>query len=103
MVSVRRTDATDAALLAPGERWFLYRNLELELESARLAALQGDRANYQQSLASARRWLETRFDRNDAGVQSALDALAELQSVEFIATWPDISGSLTELRRATPE
>jgi uroporphyrin-3 C-methyltransferase len=103
MVSVRRTDATDAALLAPEERFFLYRNLELELESARLAALQGDAANYRQSLASARRWLETRFDRNDPGVQSALDALAELEAVEFVASWPDISGSLTELRRAAAE
>jgi len=103
MVSVRRMDTTDAALLAPEERWFLYRNLELELESARLAALQGDRANYEQSLESARRWLETRFDRNDAGVQSALDAIAELRTVEFIASWPDISESLTELRRANGE
>jgi uroporphyrin-3 C-methyltransferase len=99
MVSVHRADASPERLPRE-ERWFLYRNLELELESARLAALQGDAANYRQSLESARRWLDTRFDEDDAGVQSALDALAELQGVELVATWPDISGSLTELRRA---
>jgi hypothetical protein len=27
-------------------------------------------------------------------------ALAELQGIELVASWPDISGSLTELRRA---
>jgi hypothetical protein len=36
-------------------------------------------------------------------VQSSLDALAELEAVEFVAIWPDISGSLTELRRAAAE
>jgi uroporphyrin-3 C-methyltransferase len=100
MVSVQRTTGGGAPVLAPEERFFLYRNLELELESARLAALRGDAANYRQSLEAARRWLETRFARDDPGVQSALAALAELQGVELVTSWPDISGSLDELRHA---
>jgi uroporphyrin-III C-methyltransferase len=100
MVTVQRASGSEPVLLAPEERFFLYRNLELELESARLAVLEGDAANYKQSLQSAQHWLETRFDRNDGGVQSTLDALAELQSAELITSWPDISGSLAELHRA---
>jgi uroporphyrin-III C-methyltransferase len=99
MVSIHKTGAGDEALLAPEERFFLHRNLELELESARLAALRGDAANYAQSLASAQRWLQTRFAANDAGVRSALDALAELANVKLVTSWPDISASLAELRR----
>jgi uroporphyrin-3 C-methyltransferase len=100
MVSVHRTAGGGAVALAPEERWFVYRALELELESARLAALRGDAANYRQSLASARRSLETRFVQEDRGVASALAALAELEEAELVTEWPDISGSLAELRRA---
>jgi uroporphyrin-3 C-methyltransferase len=99
MVTIQRTSGGGPAILAPEERFFLYRNLELELESARLAALQGDAANYRQSLESAQRWLETRFDKDDPGVQSARAALTELQGVQLVTTWPDISGSLAELQR----
>jgi uroporphyrin-3 C-methyltransferase len=100
MVSVQRTSGGGLPILAPEERFFLYRNLELELESARLAALEGDAANYDQSLQSAQRWLETRFEKDNPGVQSAIAALAELQTVKLVTSWPDISGSLAELRRA---
>ena len=100
MVSIRKTSDGDGVMLAPQERFFLYRNLELELESARLAALRGDAANYQQSLASAQRWLQTRFAADDAGVRSALEALTELAAVQLVTSWPDISASLAELRRA---
>ena len=100
MVSVQRTSGGGLPILAPEERFFLYRNLELELESARLAALEGDAANYDQSLQSAQRWLETRFEKDNPGVQSAIAALAELQTVKLATHWPDISGSLAELRRA---
>jgi uroporphyrin-III C-methyltransferase len=100
MVSVQRTAGSGAVALAPEERWFVYRSLELELESARLAALRGDAANYAESLASARRSLETRFVQDDPGVASALAALAELEASDLVTEWPDISGSLAELRRA---
>jgi uroporphyrin-3 C-methyltransferase len=100
LVSIERTDGGGAPVLPPEERFFLYRNLELELESARLAALRGDAANYAQSLASARRWLETRFAQDDPGVQSALAAITELSGIQLVATWPEISGSLNELRSA---
>jgi uroporphyrin-3 C-methyltransferase len=100
MVSVQKSNGSAPVILAPQERFFLYRNLEIELESARLAALQRDSANYKQSLESAQRWLETRFDKEDAGVQSAISAINELHGVALATSWPDISGSLAELQRA---
>ena len=40
LLVISRTDKNNAALLAPQERYFLYQNLRLQLEAARLAAIE---------------------------------------------------------------
>ncbi len=100
MFSIQRDDSEIAPLLAPDERFFLFRNLALQIDAARLAALRGDQANFEQSLASARRWLQQHFDVEDAGVESALATLDELSGVQIDPPEPDISGSLRALRRS---
>jgi uncharacterized protein HemX len=99
LVTVRRSSGEDFTPL-PEQRYFLYRSLELELEAARLALLRGDAADYAQSLDAAERALQTRFDADDPGVQSALATLGKLEEIELVPAWPDISGSLAELRRS---
>ena len=98
MVTVQRTSGVEFTPL-PEERYYLYRTLELELEAARLALLRGDSANYTQSVEAAERALQTRFDADDPGVRGALETLTRLQGIELVPEWPDISGSLAELRR----
>jgi uroporphyrin-3 C-methyltransferase len=99
LVTVRRSNGEQFTPL-PEQRYFLYRSLELELEAARLALLRGEAAEYTQSIEAAERALQTRFDADDPGVQSALATLGKLKGIELVPAWPDISGSLAELRRS---
>ncbi len=101
MVSVQKDDADIAPLLAPQQRFFLYRNLELQLESARLAALRADNANYSESLSAATRWLNNRFDVSQPAVGSALATLEELAQTDVAPERPNIAGSLSALREVT--
>ncbi len=85
----------EAAVLAPEQRYFLYQNLRLQLESARLALLNPDTDSFQHSLKTAITWLEHYFtgDERDAMLET-LNSLAE-QNIDV--SIPDISGSLNWL------
>lgn len=100
---VRRSDTPAAPLLAPDEAFFLYRNVELDLKSARLAVLARDAGNYSASLEAARRGLQEYFAADDDGVRSLLEAIAELETRNVAPEWPEISRSLALLRNAGAE
>lgn len=89
-------------LLAPEQDYFLRQNLELRLAAARAALLQRDSAAFQSSAQLARTWLETYFNPQDASVKSAIQALAQMQGQQLNPPLPDISASLTLLRRLEP-
>ena len=99
---VRRTEGSVAPLLSPQEAFFLRRNLELELQAARIAVLTGDASVYRASLGTARRWTEEYFRTDDGGVSAFIDALRELEGREITVELPDISGSLRALSEARP-
>ncbi len=94
---VRRTEGSEEPLLSPEESFFLRRNLELELQTARLALLEADASVYRASLNSGRRWTEEYFQTDDPGVQAFITALGELESRRIEIEIPDISGSLKTL------
>lgn len=98
MLTIRRTDETHRPLMPPEREFFLYQNLLLKLESARLALFRRDTASYRQALDSAREWLRTYFDHGDPRVTGALDTLKDMRNVELVWEAPDIGGSLTMLR-----
>jgi len=98
-VSVRRTDQPLKPLLPPDAVYFLRSNLALQLQAARLALLRGDAALFQQSLDDAARWLAEYYDGERTPVKSAIDTIDELRNTQFSDSWPDISQSLTLLRR----
>lgn len=100
---IRRTDAPAAPLLAPDESFFLYRNVELDLKSARLAVLARDPENYLASLGAAHRALREYFETSDEAVQSLLAAVEALEGREIAPEWPEISRSLALLRAAGAE
>jgi uroporphyrin-III C-methyltransferase len=95
---VRRTETRAAPLLAPEEAFFLYRNVELDLKSARLAVLARDRENYAASLESARESLSEYFDTSDEAVRSLITSIQSLEQSEIAPRWPEISRSLALLR-----
>jgi uroporphyrin-3 C-methyltransferase len=100
LVSVRRSDEDIEPLLAPRERFFLYRNLELKLQLARIALLERDPAGFRDHLRGARGWLITYFDVEDARVRDLMDTLADLETREIAPAVPDLSASLRALRQA---
>lgn len=97
---IRRTDAPATPLLAPDESFFLYRNVELDLKSARLAVLARDADNYVESLEAAREALHEYFETSDEAVRSLIDAIQELEERDIAPAWPEISRSLAALRSA---
>lgn len=92
LVVIRHQQDGSAAVLVPEQRYFLYQNLRLKLETARFALLSGKSSVYQASLASASDWLTQYFvgDKRDA----MLKVVAELQRKNITEQMPDISASL---------
>ncbi len=99
LVTIRRSDRDQVALLPPDERAFLFQNLKLKLEGARLALLQRNDALYQDSLKQAGLWLDRYFDREQAAVITAKKQIEDLKQVTLAPSLPDISGSLRVLRQ----
>lgn len=95
LVVIRHDQTGETAVLVPEQRYFLYQNLRLQLESARLALLNADNDNYQHSLQTAIDWLQQYFtgDQRDA----LLNTLKKLQDAQINISIPDISGSLNWL------
>jgi len=92
--TVRRETGSSAPLLSPEESFFLRRNLELELQAARIAVLNHDASAFRASLSAARRWAEEYFRKEDPAVTAFVSALGELESRDIDRQIPDVSGSL---------
>jgi uroporphyrin-3 C-methyltransferase len=99
VVSVRRTDEAVRPLLSPDARYFLRANLRLQMQTARLAMLRGERAVFEQSLEDAASWLREYFETDGTAVRSALAAIEEVRDEYVMTEPPDISGSLALLRQ----
>ena len=93
LVRVRDSAPDDRVFRTPAEAWFLRRNLELELQSARVAVLTGNAAAYRDGLDRAARWTGDYFDAEDAGVQAFREALAEL-AAKPVTVEPPALGAL---------
>lgn len=98
LVVITRTDASGRALLMPEERYFLYQNLRLQLESARMAVFRRDTENFQASLDLAVTWLEEYFRTDSSAVANVIQSLKEMRRVELERELPAISSSLESLR-----
>lgn len=87
-----------APLLKPDEHFFLYRNVELQLASARAALLTGDAAAYRQSLETAREWLNRYFDTSDPAVENIIADINGLLGVTLQPSLPDVTAALDRFR-----
>jgi len=99
LVRIRDNVTSLRPLLPPEQQYFLRENLRLTLSSAQLALLQGSIATYQQNLKSAQRLLKDYFDVNTQVVTAMENELGQLLSMKIVTELPDISASLTTLRR----
>ena len=99
LVKVTPPDQAQMPLIAPDQVYFLRTNLALQLQSARLALLRGEKAVFEQSLDDAAAWLRQYFDTESTQVTSALTTISEIRDGLFAVTPPDISESLRLLRQ----
>ncbi len=98
IVSVERSDAPVDRTLTADERALVRRQLEVSLETARLAVLRESTVSYQEALQAAIRVLEREYERG-AAVDGTLATLRELAEVDVAPVRPDISEPLVMLRR----
>lgn len=97
--TVHHLKAPIEPLLSPRQEYFLRQNLQLRLDAARAALLERDGAGFQDSVRMVREWLQRYFNAQNGGVQAAVTELAQMQQQQINPPLPDISASLTLLRR----
>jgi uroporphyrin-3 C-methyltransferase len=103
LVVVRRHQKATEPLLPPSESWFLYQNLRLKLEQARLSLLRRDTGLFHQNLKEADAWIKTFFNEESSSVVSVLKQISILVEIELQPASPDVSGSLLQLRSLLAE
>ena len=98
LVRIERRDDPVPQALSAAERVLARRQLQLELELARIAALRADSDAFTSGLETAIVILRRDFDAASVDIEGALALLGELRSFEVDPQRPDISGSLNLLR-----
>jgi uroporphyrin-3 C-methyltransferase len=98
LVVIKRSGETRQALLLPDQEYFLYQNLRLELENARLSVLRRDTQNLHTSVNLLVSWLEDYFNSSDASVANVIETLQKMSTLELKPELPDINSSLETLR-----
>jgi uroporphyrin-III C-methyltransferase len=99
LVRIREDVASQRPLLPPEQQYFLRENLRLMLYSAQQAILQGSVPTYTQNLRSAQRLLKDYFDVDSQVVTAMQAELNRLQTAKILTDMPDITASLSTLRR----
>ena len=97
LVVITRSDKGGAALLMPDEKYFLFQNLRLQLESARLSVFRHDTDTFHASVDIVIQWLRKYFDVSDAAVSNIIESLTRMKQVNLNPKLPDISSSLETL------
>jgi uroporphyrin-III C-methyltransferase len=98
LIRVERADDPVPQALSAAERQLARRQLQIELELARIAALRADEQAFVSGLETSITLLRRDFDSAAADVEGALALLGELRAFDVNPERPDISGSLNLLR-----
>lgn len=75
-------------------RFLLQQNLMLQVETARLAALQGESETYQQALSQMQQWVESYFDSAAQSVRQVNSEIEALQATSVAMEPPRIAALL---------
>jgi uroporphyrin-3 C-methyltransferase len=101
LVTIRREGVAPRPLLQPDQHYFLKQNLQLKLETARLALLAGNNRTYRDALAEADEWLQRFFDTSATAVTGARATIARLAAIELQPQLPVIGQSRQLLQQVT--
>lgn len=99
LMVIRKHDQPVSAMLPPSQQYFIYQNLQLQLESARLALLRQESILFKSSLDTATEWLTSFFDQEDTATSNMLTTLNRLKQTELNPAMPNISASLNLLNQ----
>ncbi len=97
LMVIRKNDRPLTAMLGPEQRFFLYQNLRLQLEAARLALLRRDQSLYDSSLERATAWVAEFFDQKQAVTKTMQAEIGDLKGLQVQPALPDITRSLRML------
>jgi uncharacterized protein HemX len=98
LIRVERSDQPVARLLSAEESRLVARQVVLELQLARIAALRGETQAFQASLVMVTSLLRRDFDAATPEVEGAIELLGQMRMLEIAPAMPDISASLSRLR-----
>ncbi|NND82147.1 MAG: hypothetical protein HKN50_06950 [Gammaproteobacteria bacterium] len=99
-IKVQRVEQAPIPLLAPQQRYFLNQNLQLQLNRAQIALLQGRQSLYEAALSEAEEWMKIYFDVRNDRVQTALQQLQTARSQSINVALPSVTGSYSALQAA---
>lgn len=99
VVRIRRTGKPPKVLLPPDRAYFLYQNLELKLESTRVALLRRQDKVFHDSLENALQWLQIYFKTDASGVQAMTESLQRMQGKNLQPNLPQTGKALAALRK----
>jgi len=97
-VRIRERDKPVPAMLAPEQQFFLYENLKLHLEAARLGLARGDQALFRDNLRVAADWIDKYFEPDVGPTAMLHKAIGEMLAIDIRPELPDISHSLRALQ-----
>ena len=98
-IRIRTDNQQHKMLLPPDKEYFLRENLRLKLYSTQNALLAGQYKTYSNYLDDCTRWITKYFDTSNKAVKNILDQLSAMRKSSSNTRMPDISGSLTLLRK----
>jgi len=98
LVRIQQVDRVDAAVLAPGQAYFLRENLKLRLLNARLALLSRNDASYREDMRIAQAWTERYFDSRARAVTVFATGLKTLAGSAVASELPSVADSLSAVR-----
>lgn len=100
LVTIRRNGEVARPLLQPQQRYFLQQNLQLKLQTARLALLGGNDAAFRDSLTEAGEWITRYFDTSSLPVGEARSSIEQLAAIDLSPELPTLGNSIALLHQA---
>ncbi len=98
LVRIERRDEPVPHALSAAERELGRRELEIEIEVARTAALRAEQQAFRSALDAAIGLLQRDFDTDSGEVEGALALLREMRGFDVDPKRPDVGASLVKLR-----
>ena len=99
LVVIRKHDSPVQPMLTADQQFFLVQNLQLRIEQARLALLQGETGVYQERLTDMQKWIPLYFDGSHALTKSTMDTLAKLRKQDITPELPELTRSYEMLEK----